>query len=252
MARKVVKLNRVPQSLDVTLATGDFVNVELYAKSTKFKNTAYSLRWNRFKGLKTFRIMLPIPIDEVEIVAREKGTGNESVVGIKKIERKHLETHYRYLWNKSPYLKEFLNHIYDFCERSTNLPTGQYNSNSGNIKIKYEENLYNTIGGKEVLSTTPCRIDANSKEIEVAKSKFQRYSVSGRIALLLHEFSHCYINRNKCDEFEADKNCALIYLGLGFPRVDLLNTWIMCYENADNEGNRQRLEKFFQYVDSIC
>lgn len=251
MARQIVKLNNVPQSLDVTLATNDFVNVELYAKSTQYKNTAYSIRWNRFKGIKTFRIMLPIPVEEVEIVAREKGTGNEKCVSIRKIERKHLETHYRYLWNKSPYLKEFLRHIYDFCQRATILPSGQYNSNSGNIRIKYCDTLYNEIGGRDYESTTPCRIDANTKEIEVSKKKFERYSVSGRIALLLHEFSHCYINRNKCDEFEADKNSAQIYLGLGFPRVDLLNTWIMCYQTADNEGNRKRLEKFFRYVETI-
>lgn len=248
MGRQIVELHKIPCTLDVTLATNEFVNVELYAKSLDFENTAYSLRWHRFKGVKTFKVMLPIAPEKVEIVAREKGTRNDRKIQIKSIEKKHLPTKYRYLQGKSPYLKEFLEHAKNFCERASYLPAGQYNSTNGNIKIKYCDKL---MINDNLESTTPCRVDANTKEIEVNKKYFKNYSVAGRMALLLHEFSHVYVNKTKNDEFEADKNSAQIYLGLGFPRVDLLNAWIMCYGGADNDFNHKRLEKFFEYVGSI-
>lgn len=252
MGRKVVELNGIPCCLDITLSTNDYINIELYAKSLEYENTAYTMRWHRYKGIKTFRIMLPIAPQKVEIVARERGTGKENKVSIRSIEKKHLPTKYQYLRNKSPYLNEFLEHAQSFCERASYLPVGQYNSNNGNIKIKYCDALYVEDGnGGKFESSTPCRVDANTKEIEVNRKYFRKYSVAGRMALLLHEFSHVFINKNKSDEFEADKNSAQIYLGLGFPRVDLLNAWIMCYGNSDNDFNRQRLNRFFEYVYSL-
>jgi hypothetical protein len=41
-----------------------------------------------------------------------------------------------------------------------------------------------------------------------------------RFAILCHEFSHFYVNDNMDDESEADINGLLIYLGLGYPRIE--------------------------------
>ena len=41
-----------------------------------------------------------------------------------------------------------------------------------------------------------------------------------RMAILLHEFSHFYLNDRMEDETEADLNGLLIYLALGYPRIE--------------------------------
>ena len=85
-------------------------------------------------------------------------------------------------------------------------------------------------------------------EEDVAQTYFKELTVSERFAILCHEFAHVFLNVNPTDEFEADKHAAMIYLGLGFPRVDLISAWYKVYKNANNKMNNQRHDKFMQYV----
>jgi hypothetical protein len=46
------------------------------------------------------------------------------------------------------------------------------------------------------------------------------------MAILLHEFSHFYLNAEINDETEADKNALMIYLGLGYPRIEACEAFL--------------------------
>lgn len=63
-----------------------------------------------------------------------------------------------------------------------------------------------------------------------------------RMAILLHEFSHYYLNNDMSNEVEADLNALLIYLGLGYPRIDAFNVFIGVFKNTPTEQNAQRIE----------
>jgi hypothetical protein len=44
------------------------------------------------------------------------------------------------------------------------------------------------------------------------------------------------------NEVEADLNALLIYLGLGYPRIDAFNVFIGVFKNTPTEQNAQRIE----------
>ena len=59
------------------------------------------------------------------------------------------------------------------------------------------------------------------------------------MAILLHEFSHVYLNDNIDDEVEADLNGLLIYLGLGYPRIEAFEVFAKTFLAAPTEHHNQ-------------
>ena len=119
-----------------------------------------------------------------------------------------------------------------------------YNQNNKIIDI------YDTIthsNGTEL--NTPARIAKNNGVIEISKKAFDTYTVPMRMAILLHEFSHYYVNENMDDESEADLNGLLIYLSLGYPRIEAHEAWLDVFMDSASEANAERykiIEKFIK------
>ena len=44
------------------------------------------------------------------------------------------------------------------------------------------------------------------------------------------------------DEVEADKNSLILYMGLGYPRIDAYNVYLDVFENSPTELNKERYE----------
>ena len=65
-----------------------------------------------------------------------------------------------------------------------------------------------------------------------------------RMAILLHEFAHFYLNEDIQDEIEADLNGLLIYLGLGYPRVDGYEA----FEGTPTEKNKVRFDVINKFI----
>lgn len=241
----------MPVTLNVTLQTNDYRNVEIYAKHPTYEKTALTSREIRFKGLKKIKLILPFNAEYVYVIARNKATGDERGVKILKIEKEHLETDYSSIVAmKNPLLVDFIRHAIDFSLRANILPNGDYNSKSGKIRIKYQDKLKAKDKDgilREILS--PARVDATTGQIEVARDYIKQYTSYGLFAILCHEFSHVYLNKDKRNEAEADKNAYTIYLGMGFPKVDLIVTWAKVFKNANTEGNRERMEKYVNAVE---
>jgi hypothetical protein len=63
-----------------------------------------------------------------------------------------------------------------------------------------------------------------------------------RMAILLHEFSHFYLNENIDDETEADLNGLLIYLGLGYPRIEGYQAFLDVFVDNPSQENKERYE----------
>ena len=96
---------------------------------------------------------------------------------------------------------------------------------------------------------TPARISQTDGMMEVSKADFLRYTVPMRMAILLHEFAHFYLNEVMEDEVEADHNSLQLYLGMGYPRIDAYNVYLDVFENSPSELNKDRYEalnKLFQ------
>ena len=72
-----------------------------------------------------------------------------------------------------------------------------------------------------------------------------------RMAILTHEFSHVFLNVNPNDETEADLNGLLIYLSLGYPRIEAHEAWIDTFENSPTDGNMERYEIMEQFIEDF-
>ncbi len=69
-----------------------------------------------------------------------------------------------------------------------------------------------------------------------------------RVAILLHEIAHFYLNDNQDDEEEADWHAVKIFLGLGYGPIDCENAFLNVFENSPSDQNVQRHQKLEQLI----
>jgi len=142
------------------------------------------------------------------------------------------------------FTRDEVNSFIDFAE--------QFSENSGLLEAgeaKYhsDDNVY-TIIYRDVITDngnyvpTPARINQADGVMEVSKQHFLEYTIPMRMAILLHEFSHFFLNDVMEDEIEADDNSLKIYMGLGYPRIDAYNVYLDVFENSPSELNIERYE----------
>jgi len=83
------------------------------------------------------------------------------------------------------------------------------------------------------------------------KKLFDEYTIPMRFAILCHEFSHFYVNKDMHDEGEADINGLLIYLGLGYPRIEAIEAFTNVFLNYPSEENGKRYKKIENFIDNF-
>ena len=69
-----------------------------------------------------------------------------------------------------------------------------------------------------------------------------------RMAVLLHEFSHYWLNRDIDSEIEADLNGLALYLSLGYPRISAFNSFVKVFMNAPTQQNHERMEIIKKFI----
>lgn len=130
-------------------------------------------------------------------------------------------------------------------------PNGRiFTTDDRKFNIKFFPIIRDHASGKKM--NTPARIGHQSGNIEVAKVKFDKYTVAMRMAILLHEFSHVYknpkIDLEISDETGADINALYIYLGLGFSKIDAICVYANVFLKAQTKGNVERMRKIMDYI----
>ena len=63
-------------------------------------------------------------------------------------------------------------------------------------------------------------------------------TIPSRIAILLHEYSHNFINQNQDNEIEADSNAMDIYSNLGYPRLEAVYAFANIMPDTDTNVKR--------------
>ena len=146
-------------------------------------------------------------------------------------------------------LRSFINLCTRFCYNAGNLSSGFYKSNDGKFAIEYVPTIISSKNGKEL--QTPARVNKDSGTIQVSQSKFIPDTIPMRMAIMLHEYSHFYVNDNINDESEADLNGLLIYLGLGYPRFEAHEAFLKTFINTPTELNKKRYEKIKRFIEDF-
>ncbi|MFY8161478.1 MAG: hypothetical protein ACOVNU_09125 [Candidatus Kapaibacteriota bacterium] len=139
----------------------------------------------------------------------------------------------------TPIVKNFVSFAQRFSYNAGWLPPKDYYSASRQFKIEYMPVIKSMKG--EVL-TTPARISTQNGRIQLSQEAFVPFTIPMRMAILLHEFSHYYVNSDIADEVEADLNALTIYLGLGYPIKEGYAAFGETFMDAPTQLNKNRYE----------
>jgi hypothetical protein len=245
------KSMRHPVMLKITIETKKPTPIRIMAKDPDRPLTFYMDRYNTINGRDCFYVRLPKSPDVVAI--RIVNDNSKDDQGFKIVEKDGLPYEKLPLTTKmdlkafsDPNMASFINFAEKFSERAGYTGVGRYLSDDSKYEIEYNQKIVDKSSGTEL--NTPARINSVTGKVEVSKDAFTKYTISGRFAILLHEFSHVFANKNVKDEMEADFHAAQIYLALGYPRIELLNVFGKVFLGADTELNRRRFDLLKKYV----
>jgi hypothetical protein len=126
-----------------------------------------------------------------------------------------------------------------------------YSSKDKEFNIKF----FGVISDSGKINSTPARIGHTTGTIEVAKAKFDAYTIPMRVIILLHEYSHKFrnpkIGLQIGNEIGADINALYIYLGLGFSKIDAICVFANVFLKSQTKSNMERMRKINDYIDKF-
>ncbi len=199
----------------------------------------------RFKTIETegdFLVKLPLAPYSCVVDVR---TDTNQPISIKSVEKRKIIRTKKVSELSNKLSKEFVEFAQPFCYNLSNLSPKKYQSKEGMFEIELLPEIINSKGN--VLST-PARIDVNSGLIQVSKKQFKRFTIPMRMIVLLHEFSHVYLNKNSKDETEADLNALDIYLSLGYPPIEGHQAFLETFKGRPTQLNMKRYGWINQYI----
>jgi hypothetical protein len=245
------KLNGEPLTLALEVETFEpkKIFIKLYDQENPL--TVFTDRFATVDGVQTFYIRLPLSpqISTLEISTDSQfrpaiGGNKFKVVSINKLPLKRKLGAFNYA---SDVVKNFIRFCEKFCLRASYISAkgSIYTSNDGQFRIDYLDDI---IGDSGRSLNTPARINRHTGIIQVSKKKFLEYTVPMRMAILLHEFAHFYLNNDMSNETEADLNALLIYLGMGYPRIDAYNVFTTVFASSNNMANKERIDLIDKFI----
>ena len=199
----------------------------------------------------TFMVNMPITSNSVIVSVYDQKRGNlpkeqEKNIKVIGIEKTPLQKRLDVVDITNPTIYYFVDFAQRFCFNSPYLEANKsYQSDNNEFLIEYLPTIPSKNGGE---ASTPARISRTTGRIQVSKKKFDEYTVPMRFAILCHEFSHFYLNDDINDETEADLNGLLIYLGLGYPRIEAYQAFLEVFLGTPTIQNQARYDKINAFI----
>lgn len=252
-----ITTNYAPLTLAVTLKTKVPTKLQLCVYDATDKTRKFTDRYKTINGEETLYVRMPLSpeVAVVEVynvklgkdIPRDKETSFE-MTSVRKtpLERKLDDSDIG-----NVLIRSFVDFAQKFCFNVGELTPNTYKSDDNRYFIKLSQQIKDQSG--KVLNT-PARIGRKTGIIEVSKEKFQPMTVPMRLAILFHEFSHFYLNEQINDEMEADLNGLLIYLSLGYPRIEAYQAFLGTFEGSATKLNKDRadlIDKFINDFDGL-
>jgi hypothetical protein len=250
----IIKLdnpNKEPCMFKAQISTNKKTLIGIAVYCAKKPYTFYTYNKTYVNGKRVVDIRLPICPKNgyIRIWNAEAKTakGKESGFELEDIKRVKLSSNLNIAESKNENLKNFLKFAEEFSECASYLSTQTpeddrsiYKSDDGKFEIHYVDEI---IGNDGEPRRTSMRVNNRTGVMELAKKYVVRYTVPERIAILLHEFSHFYLNKVHSDEFEADMNALMIYCALGFPRKEGGTAFYKVFYRTPSNLNVERMKK---------
>jgi hypothetical protein len=251
LALKVRTNSNVPMRI---IVSGAFKNDQ--GQLAPIPNTNYTDRTGTVKGERTFYVRMPktpellvAQVFNAQVGDRAEGVDKTFQIVSKDI--LPIDTYPETYKSGSDLVKCAIEFIQDFSERAGWQSAGPgagstYKSNCGRFRIDYLDVIRDRKTGKEL--ATPARISQDRGIIEVSKKHFLKYAVPYRVAILLHEISHFYLNDNPQNEVEADLNALKMFLGLGYGYIDAENAFLNVFKGSPSDQNKERHQILHNFI----
>jgi len=239
-------------TLLIKVRTNSPQSIRIIVSDAHQPNTEFTNRYKTIDGETIFFVRMPVTGQDVlvEVFNEQYGnltSGQDNTFEVVSITKEQLDKKLDVIDFANPLIRSFVNFATRFSYNAGSLPTGTYVSDDKQFVIKYLPIIQD--GGQE--QTTPARIDIDNGTIEISKKQFIEFTIPNRMAILLHEFSHPYLNKDVDDEIEADMNGLLIYLGLGYPRIEAFEVFAKTFMNAPTEANKHRFDTIKNFIDNF-
>lgn len=244
------KTKNKPCCIKLTIRCLEPRKMYLKVKDSEKPFTDYTNRYCTIDNEETFWVRMPIAPQVADIIVKSESQmdGRKDnafkVVDLEMIPLKRKLTAFN---SNNSNIQNYIQFCQEFCAKAGYISAGNsiYTSNDGKFQIDYLDDIKDS-QGKSL--NTPARISRSEGIIEVSKDKFKKYTVPMRMAILLHEFSHYYLNTDISNETEADLNGLLIYLGLGYPRIDAYNVFSQVFITSPNSVNTNRMKIIDKFI----
>lgn len=233
------------------------IGVAVYCPKKPYTFYTYSKTY--VQGSKVIDIRLPIAPKggKIKIWNADVPKGQDTsvgfkVVGIKKVP---LTTNLDVFDSKNKTLIQFVKFVEEFAECASYISTSTpmqdrsiYKSDDGKFEIHYVDEILDENGKPR---QTSMRVNNKTGVMELAKKYVVKYTIPERIAILLHEFAHFYVNKVSSDEFEADMNALMIYCGLGYPRKEGSTAFHKVFYRSPHNLNVERMKKINAFLENF-
>ena len=256
MFRRILNPNREPLMLKVNVLTNakQLIGVAVYCGRKPY--TFYTYSKTNVNGSRIIDVRLPLcpKVGYLRIWNAGATNNADAERGFKvlAIKKEPLTTNLNVFDSKNKTLTDFLRFAERFSECasyiSTKTPTSDksiYTSYDGKFVIEYVDEI---IGDDGKPRTTSMRVNNKTGVMQLAKKYVIKYTVPERMAILLHEFAHFYLNKVHSDEFEADMNALMIYCGLGYPRKEGGTAWAKVFFRNPSPLNIERMKRTFNFL----
>jgi hypothetical protein len=237
-------------TLRVTIKTERPEKIRIVLRDESLPNTYFTDRYGVINGEQTYHVRVPVSGKNALLLVYNEKTGNvpkdsDKTFQVLEVKKVPLEKKTDIVDFSNPIVASFIRFCTKFCFNAGHLQSGKYESTDGKFLIEYLPIICNE-KGKEL--NTPARISKKSGRIQVSMKKFIPMTVPMRMAIMLHEFSHFYINDDINDETEADLNGLLIYLGLGYPRIEAYEAFLTTFIGTPTPTNKERYDIINKFI----
>lgn len=250
MFSKLYDSNNQKFSLNIHIECEGEKTFGIIAEDNGKPNSEYANRQVAVKGSRTVYLSFPVSPKQIQIKVWNVQDPNDSQFTVELV-KKGLKSYDVWLDDET---RDFLTLCVHFSQVCGFEPANQkgrrFTTEDKKFNIKFFDVIFDIKSGKKL--TTPARIGHNTGVIEVAKYKFDNYTIPMRMIILLHEFSHKYKNPklglDVSNEIGADVNALYIYLGLGFSKIDAICVFANVFLKAQTKGNIERMRKIMDYI----
>jgi hypothetical protein len=243
-------------TLMIEVLTDSPQKIQIIVKDINKPNTKYTDRYSTVDGTQKFYVRMPLSPYESLVSIYNKSNGNtkqgsDNSFKVIRVDARPLERKMDCVDWSNPKIRDFVGFAQQFSNNAGILSAGKYPNGStyisdeGNFRIDYFDDIRSKTG--QVIAT-PARISQTKGIIQVSKQHFQQFTVPMRMAILLHEFSHFYLNERIEDETEADLNGLLVYLALGYPRIEAYQSFLTTFKDTPTPQNKERYEILHQFI----